>query len=59
LDLKDVVTTEFNIEGFPDDRYMELVLRMKPAQATLVPDAPNVVTSNKGWDTLKHKSFPQ
>ena len=57
LDLKDVVTTEFNIEGFPDDRYMELVLRMKPAQATLVPDAPNVVTSNKGWDTLKHKSF--
>ena len=57
LDLKEVVTTEFNIEGFPDDRYMELVLRIKPAQATLVPDAPNVVTSNQGWDTIKHKSF--
>src|SRR6478736_6092635 len=48
LDLKEVVTTEFNIEGFPDDRYMELVLRIKPEQATLVPDAPNVVTSNQG-----------
>lgn len=57
LDLNDVVTTEFNIEGFPDDRYMELVLRIKPAQATLVPDAPNVVTSNQGWDTIQHKSF--
>src|SRR6185436_11170694 len=57
LDLNEVVTTEFNIEGFPDDRYMELVLRIKPAQATLVPDAPGVVTSNQGWDTIKHKSF--
>ena len=57
LDLKEVVTTEFNVEGFPDDRYMELVLRIKPTQATLVPDAPNVVTSNQGWDTLVNKSF--
>src|SRR4029079_10583703 len=57
LDLKEVVTTEFNIEGYPDDRFMELVLRVKPAQATLVPDAPDVVTSNQGWDTIKNKSF--
>jgi len=57
LDLKEVVTTEFNIEGYPDDRFMELVLRVKPAQATLVPDAPGVVTSNQGWDTIKNKSF--
>ena len=52
-----MVTTEFNIEGYPDDRFMELVLRMKPAQATLVPDTPDVVTSNQGWDTIKNKSF--
>jgi len=57
LDLKDVVTTEFNIEGNPDDRFMELVLRVKPAQATLVPDTADVVTSNQGWDTIKNKSF--
>lgn len=57
LDLKEIVTTEFNIEGFPDERYMELVLRIKPAQATLVPDAPNVVTSNQGWDTIVNKLF--
>ena len=57
LELKEVVTSEFNIEGFPDDRFMELVLRVKPAQATLVPDAPGVVTSNQGWDTLKNQSF--
>jgi pyridoxine 5-phosphate synthase len=57
LDLKDVVTTEFNIEGYPDNRFMELVLNVKPAQATLVPDSPDVVTSNQGWDTIKNKSF--
>lgn len=57
LELKEVVTTEFNIEGFPDDRFMELVLRVKPAQATLVPDSPHVVTSNQGWDTLQNQSF--
>lgn len=57
LDLKQVVKTEFNIEGYPDERYMELVLRVKPAQATLVPDAADVITSNRGWDTIKHKSL--
>lgn len=57
LALKDVVTTEFNIEGYPDDRYMGLVSKVKPEQATLVPDPPDVLTSNKGWDTLKNKQF--
>lgn len=57
LQLKDVVKTEFNIEGYPDERYMELVKRVKPAQATLVPDGPHVITSNAGWDTIKHANF--
>lgn len=56
LDLQDVVTTEFNIEGYPDDRYMKLVELVKPTQATLVPDAPDVVTSNAGWDTIRYQS---
>ena len=53
LDLKPVVTTEFNIEGYPDDRYLELVEKVMPTQATLVPDAPDVITSNAGWDTIR------
>ena len=57
LDLEKVVTTEFNIEGYPDDRYLELVERVKPTQATLVPDSPEVITSNAGWDTISHKSM--
>ncbi|MFY0688076.1 MAG: pyridoxine 5'-phosphate synthase [Cyclobacteriaceae bacterium] len=57
LDLSTVVTTEFNIEGYPDDRYLELVELVKPTQATLVPDPPDAITSNAGWDTLKHESF--
>ena len=56
LDLQDVVTIEFNIEGYPDDRYLKLVEIVKPTQATLVPDAPDVITSNAGWDTKKYKS---
>lgn len=56
-DLKEVVTTEFNIEGYPDERFMKLVTELKPTQATLVPDPPDVLTSNAGWDTLKHKGF--
>lgn len=56
LDLNDVVSTEFNIEGYPDTRYMELVSKVKPKQATLVPDPPDVLTSNAGWDTAKHAS---
>jgi pyridoxine 5-phosphate synthase len=54
LELKDVVTTEFNIEGNPDDRFIELVKRVKPDQVTLVPDAPDAITSNAGWDTIRN-----
>ncbi|MBX2895331.1 MAG: pyridoxine 5'-phosphate synthase [Cyclobacteriaceae bacterium] len=57
IELKKVVTTEFNIEGYPDDRYMKLVRETKPAQATLVPDGPDAITSNAGWDTIKHKTL--
>ncbi len=56
-DLKQVVTTEFNIEGYPDSRYLELIRKIRPTQATLVPDPPGVLTSNAGWDTKKHKEF--
>jgi pyridoxine 5-phosphate synthase len=54
-DLAQIVTTEFNIEGYPDERYMKLVADVRPAQATLVPDGPNVLTSNAGWDTISHQ----
>lgn len=57
LELKKVVTTEFNIEGYPDERYLKLILETKPAQATLVPDGPDAITSNAGWDTVKNKKF--
>ena len=56
LDLSEEVTTEFNIEGYPDQRFMDLVLKVKPTQATLVPDPPGVLTSNAGWDTISHRS---
>ncbi len=56
-DLKKIVRTEFNIEGKPDKRFMDLVLDIIPEQCTLVPDAPNALTSNSGWDTLKHAEF--
>ena len=52
--LKEVLTTEFNIEGYPNDSFNELVLAVKPAQVTLVPDAPDAITSNAGWDCVKH-----
>ena len=55
--LKAVVKTEFNIEGYPDQRYMDLVSQVGPTQATLVPDAPDVITSNAGWDIIKNQSF--
>lgn len=54
LHLKPVLQTEFNIEGYPNERYMELIRTVKPAQATLVPDPPHVLTSNAGWDTIRH-----
>ena len=57
LDLMNVVKTEFNIEGYPDERFMELIRTAKPAQATLVPDKPDAITSNAGWDTISHQAF--
>lgn len=56
-DLKKIVTTEFNIEGNPIKKFMDLVISVKPTQVTLVPDAIDAITSNAGWDTIKHKSF--
>ena len=57
--LKPVITTEYNIEGYPDDRYIKLVSDTRPEQATLVPDPPDVLTSNAGWDTVKEKQLLQ
>ena len=57
IELKPVLSTEFNIEGYPDFRFMELVEKTRPAQATLVPDAPDAITSNAGWDTVKQFDY--
>jgi len=54
FDLAEVVSTELNIEGYPDQRFMDMIAQIKPAQATLVPDPPHVLTSNAGWDTETH-----
>ena len=59
VDLAQVVRTEFNIEGYPDARFMELIRTVKPAQATLVPDPPTAITSSTGWDTILHQSMLQ
>jgi len=57
-DLKQIITTEFNIEGNPlEDKFVQLVLDSKPTQVTLVPDSLNQITSNHGWDTLKNHQF--
>lgn len=56
-DLKKIVTTEFNIEGNPIPKFMDMVLAICPTQVTLVPDAIDAVTSNAGWDTIKHQGF--
>jgi pyridoxine 5-phosphate synthase len=55
IDLKKVVRNEFNVEGYPSKDFMELVLTTKPDQVTLVPDPPNVLTSNAGWDTITYQ----
>ena len=58
LDLKAVLTSEFNIEGNPtEQKFVDLVLAVKPAQVTLVPDALGQITSNHGWDTITHKNY--
>ena len=54
-DLKPLVTTEFNIEGYPSESFIQLVLDVIPHQVTLVPDPPEAITSNTGWDTIKNK----
>jgi len=55
--LKPVITTEYNIEGYPDERFLKFIADVKPQQATLVPDPPDVLTSNAGWDTKGKRSF--
>ncbi|MCC8152794.1 MAG: pyridoxine 5'-phosphate synthase [Tannerellaceae bacterium] len=52
--LKPILKTEFNIEGYPSDSFNDLVIKVKPTQVTLVPDAPDAITSNAGWDAKEH-----
>jgi len=59
FELKPLIKTEFNIEGNPTEEFVELVLKAKPAQVTLVPDSVDQLTSDHGWDTIKYKSFLQ
>jgi pyridoxine 5-phosphate synthase len=56
-DIKPLINTEFNIEGYPSEKFISLVLAVKPAQVTLVPDPPDAITSNAGWNTIKYESF--
>lgn len=56
-ELKPVVKTEYNIEGYPSQKFLKLIEEIRPAQATLVPDPPNALTSNAGWNTIKHADF--
>jgi len=55
--IRPIITTEFNIEGYPSDKFLKLVTDVKPHQVTLVPDPPDAITSNAGWDTIKHKKM--
>jgi len=57
LDLKPMLTTEFNIEGYPSKDFIQLIKKVQPAQCTLVPDSANVITSNQGWDTIANESL--
>ncbi|MCE5346408.1 MAG: pyridoxine 5'-phosphate synthase [Bacteroidales bacterium] len=57
IEIKPIITTEFNIEGYPSEKFINLVLSVKPDQVTLVPDTHDAITSNAGWDTLKHRIF--
>jgi pyridoxine 5-phosphate synthase len=59
FDLLKVVNTEYNIEGNPIPKFIDLVLQIKPTQVTLVPDAEDAITSNAGWNTVKHRTFLQ
>lgn len=55
--LREVITTEFNIEGYPDPAFLKLIAEVRPDQVTLVPDPPHVLTSNAGWDTITRQDF--
>jgi pyridoxine 5-phosphate synthase len=57
LEIRPLITTEFNIEGYPSDEFISLVLSVKPDQVTLVPDPHDAITSNAGWDTVKYRTF--
>ncbi len=57
FEIQEVVHTEYNIEGYPDDRFLAIIEKAKPTQATLVPDGPEVITSNAGWDTIANAPF--
>ena len=57
FDIKPIITTEFNIEGYPSADFIEMVLKVKPEQVTLVPDGPDVITSCAGWDTIKFQDY--
>jgi pyridoxine 5-phosphate synthase len=57
FEIKEIINTEFNIEGYPSPDFMKLVITVKPHQVTLVPDPPDAITSNAGWDTVKNKIF--
>ena len=56
-EIKPIITTELNIEGYPSQRFLDLVLEIKPNQATLVPDSHDVITSNQGWNVIKYEKF--
>jgi len=56
-DIKPIITTELNIEGYPSQRFLDLVMEVKPHQATLVPDSHDVITSNQGWNVIKYERF--
>ena len=55
--IKKIINTEYNIEGYPSRQFIDMVIDIKPEQVTLVPDGPNVITSCAGWDTIKYHSF--
>lgn len=57
VNLRPLLATEFNIEGYPSKEFVDLVLKVRPHQVTLVPDAPDQITSNAGWDTVAHQDF--
>ncbi|MBE0673045.1 MAG: pyridoxine 5'-phosphate synthase [Bacteroidales bacterium] len=56
-EIKPLITTEYNIEGYPSEEFISMVIAVRPDQVTLVPDAHDAITSNAGWDTIKHRSF--